>query len=353
MTILVRDADHGWREPRNMGYESEATLQEIIYAHPTLIPGVSGEAVACREFQSSVGPADVVIVDSQGNLTLVECKLAGNPQVRREVVGQVLDYASRLWRMPVDEFERTWSRAEPKNPALFDALSDDEGRARAALQENLNAGRFNLVLAVDQLNDGLKRIVEFLNAITAPSTGVIVIEFTRARENDVEILIPQSYGAELVEAKSASSAASKHSWTIDEFLEWCEQNDPDGLPQVRAIIASMQANGFDVLGGSAKTPSLNCGLDVPGMGRKYPICMYSHETRGALVEVRFPDFRKTPGLQERLAQFVESIPGVPIPVQLVRDVDFKKRPNVSARDFSIDTISRLAAEVSRALLSQE
>ncbi|TFD75181.1 hypothetical protein [Cryobacterium psychrophilum] len=79
--------------------------------------------------------------------------MAGNPQVRREVVGQILDYASRLWRMPVEAFEQARMRAEPNSLSPLDALGDEEGRIRAALQDNLNAGRLNLVLPVDQLND--------------------------------------------------------------------------------------------------------------------------------------------------------------------------------------------------------
>lgn len=98
-----------------MGYKNERALQDIIPAHPSLVMGsLTSEteiAVVCREFQSGVGPADVVMLDDHGYITLVECKLASNREVRREVVGQVLDYASRIWEMSVDEFEKAWTRA--------------------------------------------------------------------------------------------------------------------------------------------------------------------------------------------------------------------------------------------------
>ncbi|RAN76316.1 hypothetical protein B5P43_23635 [Bacillus sp. SRB_336] len=109
MRIRIRHEEKGWREPASRGYENENALQQILHAHPTLVPGVAEQAVACREFQSGVGRADVVILDALGKLTLVECKLAANPEVSREVIGQILDYASRMWRM--DEFERAGRRA--------------------------------------------------------------------------------------------------------------------------------------------------------------------------------------------------------------------------------------------------
>ena len=102
--VLFRAPDGSWSEPSTRGYVDEDALQALLAAHPDLLPGVTGDPAVCREFQSGVGPADLVVVDAEGSITLVECKLAANRQVRREVIGQVLDYASRLWRMPVEAF---------------------------------------------------------------------------------------------------------------------------------------------------------------------------------------------------------------------------------------------------------
>jgi hypothetical protein len=112
--VLLRHSLTGaFRVPEVSGYAKEDQLQRILFKHPELVPGVTAPAVACREFQSGAGPADVVIVGADGSLVVVECKLASNPQIRREVVGQVLDYASRLWRMPIEEFESRWSERNP------------------------------------------------------------------------------------------------------------------------------------------------------------------------------------------------------------------------------------------------
>lgn len=351
MGILIRDEESGWREPAGMGYENESALQQILHDHPNLVPGVSEQAVACREFRSGAGRADVVILDAQGKLTLVECKLAANPQVRREVIGQVLDYASRMWRMDVDGFERVWRRTDGGRVSPFEELDDQDGRTRTAVKENLASGRFNLVLAVDDLNDDVKRIVEFLNAVTVPATGVIVVEFTHAQDGDVEILIPTAYGTDLVEAKAAVHAANEPTWGEEDFLAWCDANDPTATPLILEFLGALRSAGFQIVGGRAQTPSLNCSIGSP-RGVRWPVALYTSASAkevSAKVEVRFPDYRGQPEVREALARGVEAIPGIPIPVDLVRQTDFRRRPNIPARDFTVEQLRALPSAVAAAI----
>ena len=81
-----------WSSPAVTSYSTESHLQEVLAGQPGLLPGVSSSPVAVRELQTGAGPLDVVVIDAEGQLTLVECKLASNAQIRREIVGQVLDY---------------------------------------------------------------------------------------------------------------------------------------------------------------------------------------------------------------------------------------------------------------------
>lgn len=345
MTILIRKANGRWHEPEDGGYTSEGHLQAILLQHPSLVPGVDESAIACKEFQSGVGPADLIVLDREGSITIVECKLDANPGVRREIMGQVLDYASRLWKSSVEEFEGAWIRASADHQSPFTRLDDGEGRIRTSVAENLAVGRFNVVLAVDRLNADLKRIVEYLNAITLPTTGVIVVEFARAVGEGIEILIPQAYGTELAEAKSKSPASTRPVWTVEQYFDWCTTNDPEGAPAIHALVTTLEKLGVEVLGGFADTPSLNCGVEIPGFGRKYPVGLYTNEKRGALIEVRFSDFRNIPHLAKHLVDAVGAISGQPIPLDEVRSTGYGKRPNVSARDFPMEVIPQLATAV--------
>ncbi|POH73583.1 hypothetical protein CVS27_09400 [Arthrobacter glacialis] len=213
------------------------------------------------------------------------------------------------------------------------------------------SGRFNLVLAVDDLNDDVKRIVEFLNAVTVPATGVIVVEFTHAQDGDVEILIPTAYGTDLVEAKAAAPAASVRTWGEADFLAWCDVNDPPATPLILEFLGSLRSAGFHIVGGREQTPSLNCSITSP-RGVRWPVALYafaSSKEVSAKVEVRFPDYRRQPEIREALAQGVEAIPGIPIPVGLVRQSDFRKRPNIPARDFTAEQLRTLPTAVAAAI----
>lgn len=108
------------------------------------------------------GKADVVIVDASGEITVVECKLRANPDIRRQVAGQLLACASAISQMSFADFDGAFRRSKA-NTSLPDALVPgndlDEEEFRAAVDDNLRSGRMRLIIAVDEITDELKRIV--------------------------------------------------------------------------------------------------------------------------------------------------------------------------------------------------
>lgn len=351
MTILIRSEGGGWSEPTFTGYKSEASLQQIIAEHPSLIPGVSNRAVACREFSSGVGPADVVILDESGDLTLIECKLTTNPQIRREIVGQVLDYASRLWGMPVDEFEAAWRRASKSDTSPLAAFDDEGTDTRESLAENLESGRMRLVLAVDQVNDDLKRIVEYLNSITLAEVSVFVMEFVRAERDGVEVLMPTAYGAELASAKGRRERSVRDRWPVEAFARWGERHDPDGLRAYTALRERLLNLGWRMNGGRASTPSMNASIEVGALGgiRKWPITFHADEQRGLRLNLRFNDFVGTPDLAESIAVAVnDAVPGI-IELDRVRAAAYATQPRIPLALLGADRAAAFADAVTAAL----
>ncbi len=350
MTLLIRDVQGGWREPVGHGYDNEAALQSILTEHPVLVPGAAGEAIACREFESSVGPADVVILDAEGAITVVECKLRANAEVRRTVVGQLLDYASRLWQMDVEQFEQRWIKADAgRSP--FDRLHDTDNELRSRVAASLAAARFNLVLAVDALNDDLRRIVEYLNAITKPTTGVMLVEFTRHHEASLEILIPRSFGAELVDAKVDAEARMRPRWTVQQYTEWCSELHAATLPVVEAVLDAAGGQGFEIVGGRAETPSLNAAFRRPGGERVWILNLYTDSVRGPLVNVRFNAFGDTDEAVH-FASAVCVVPGVTITVGQLQELHFRRQPKMTLGGFTPESARLLVQTVASALASR-
>ena len=96
-------------------------------------------------------------INARGLLTLVECKLWRNPEARREVVGQILDYAKELNRWSYTDLQHAISRAQhDADDSLFElvAYNSEEPDERTFIDSetrNLRRGR-SLLLIVGRQN---------------------------------------------------------------------------------------------------------------------------------------------------------------------------------------------------------
>jgi hypothetical protein len=153
----------------------EAWLRDFLLAHPGALPAAAIDPAfadlvpICRELPTRAGPVDAVFANRQGALVLVECKLWRNPQARREVVGQILDYAKEIARWRYEDLQREVSRArgEPGVNALFQAVAARYPDLREAtfcdqVSRNLSAGRFLLLVVGDGIREGTEGIVQFV-----------------------------------------------------------------------------------------------------------------------------------------------------------------------------------------------
>lgn len=153
---------------------SEAELQDLIHRFPQLLPIseidsiFAGAVPICRELATRAGPIDNLLLTAAGLPVLVECKLWRNPQARREVVGQILDYAKELARWTASDLQREASRSLKRSGnVLVEALVDagytvDEIAFNDALSANLKRGRFLLLIVGDGIQESVESIAEYL-----------------------------------------------------------------------------------------------------------------------------------------------------------------------------------------------
>ncbi|MFH1330231.1 MAG: hypothetical protein ABIJ48_06245 [Actinomycetota bacterium] len=117
-------------------FDKEERLQDLLERYPGLVlAGTSDEEgrviwTIGREVGVPSGSIDLLLLDSTGHLWVVEAKLATNAEVRKQVVGQVLAYASDVatWdREKLEEVANGYlgSRATPTT--LSDLLADEVG----------------------------------------------------------------------------------------------------------------------------------------------------------------------------------------------------------------------------------
>jgi hypothetical protein len=103
MKILIRDNFKNWNIAESIRAKAESELQKLLIESPSLVmineirDGVSPLIFAVREFGlPGSGATDVLAFSLTGDIAIIECKLATNPEIKRKVIGQILEYAAYL-----------------------------------------------------------------------------------------------------------------------------------------------------------------------------------------------------------------------------------------------------------------
>jgi hypothetical protein len=212
MEILIKklQSNLGWKRAQQRHYESESALQQILYDSPEIIPietvgaGAMKPIIFVKETGlPGSGFTDLIGIDETGGITIIECKLAANREIRRKVIGQVLEYAAFLWGMSYEEFERQCCKAEKwEGKNLTDVIKDKlepQGKPfsvedfKANMESNLREGDFRLIIAVDELDPELKRIIEYINTRGDSSAKIypLTLKQFENSEQGLEVLVPE------------------------------------------------------------------------------------------------------------------------------------------------------------------
>ena len=155
----------------------EADIQDLVDKHPSALPieeidpMFAGAVSVCREMQlGKAGRVDNFLITPTGLPVLIECKLWRNPEARREVIGQILDYAKVLSRWSFSDLQREVSRRTGKGPtALLDLVrvakpETEEIHFTDAVTQNLRRGRFLLLILGDGVREDVEAIASYLQA---------------------------------------------------------------------------------------------------------------------------------------------------------------------------------------------
>lgn len=213
MRILIRsNGKSNWKLAESVTLKAESELQELLVESPQLIniteirEGILPLVFAIREFGlPGSGKTDLIGFTPEGDIALIECKLARNPEVRRKVIGQILEYASYLWQMSYDEFDQRITAKMGRSLAslIEEAVEEDwdEENFRTGIIDCLKTGRFVLVIVVDEINSELMRIINYVNECSeSTSFSLHALEISQFFVDKTNILVPHLYG---VPAKSS------------------------------------------------------------------------------------------------------------------------------------------------------
>lgn len=195
-----------------LGSTLEEGLHKLIEQYPQIIPGAQIDpgsddppkfVLLCREMAIGSWSLDFLLVDQYGIPTLVEAKLVENPESRRAVVGQIIEYAANAanaWgegRLR-DRAAEYWHK---NNKELNDVLSEILGENDkdiddfwGIVEENLQRGKIRLIITTDELRPEVRQIIKYLNTETR-NAEVLGLEIRCYGKDDASIiLVPRLIG---------------------------------------------------------------------------------------------------------------------------------------------------------------
>ncbi len=161
---------------------------------------------------------DHLFVDQDAIPTLVEVKQSKNTEIRRQIVGQLMDYAangSEYWTIGQirEEFARTCLKANIQESQLFRQFLEDvnEETTEHVLLErvqgfwdsvaaNLKSGNLRLLFVADVIPYELRRIIEFLNNQMRPAR-VMGVEIRQYKGFNMTAFVPRVFPQQVMNQK--------------------------------------------------------------------------------------------------------------------------------------------------------
>lgn len=242
-TIFLLSEDGDMKEMALTTYPTEDLLQRLLAEHPSVLSSVHTDeqvghqwllvareaGVPDEEGGAGRWSLDHLFLDREGIPTLIEVKRSSDTRIRREVVGQMLDYAANsvaYW--PIEKvqafFAATMYERDPS--ADPDATLEKFLRGERSPSEfwedvktNLQAGKVRLVFVADAIPKELRRIIEFLNEQMDPAEvlAIEVKQYVAVGERE-RTLVPTLIG------RTAMAESRKQAGTISERRTWNEES---------------------------------------------------------------------------------------------------------------------------------
>ncbi len=314
------------------GHEREDLFQELLASYPALLAGsqvnqqnprrwllidremdVPGEEGGNRRWS-----IDHLFLDQDGIPTLVEVKRSTDTRIRREVVGQMLDYAANAvayW--PVEKLQARLERLcdeEGTTPSdkIAACLGEelDESTFWSNVKTNLQAGRIRMVFVADIIPPELQRVVEFLNGQMDPAE-VLALEIRQYVGEGHKTLVPRVLGRTVAAAaRKAVLKGELRQWDELSFLEDLTTRCGEGQAQAaRTLLDWAKQRNLSLWWGKGQTD-----------GSFYPEVRAANESRRTFsvwtygrVEVQFQHMKSPFETAERrldLLNRLNQVPGI-------------------------------------------
>lgn len=334
-------------EMSDQRYDSEHLLQELLAKYPGVLAGdqmsgttpvkwllVAREAgIPDEENGAERWSLDHVFIDQNGIPTFVEVKRSADTRIRREVVGQMLDYAANaVLYWPVESirqrFEETCRERGSEPDVVVAEFIGSDGTSESAgavtrfwdtVETNLRAGKVRLIFAADEVPPELRRVVEFLNEQMNPAE-LLAIEIRQYVGTGVRTLVPSVIRS--AKRGATTDAGTSIQWDRESFLKaLLERRGSEQVSVATRILEWTPSHCPNLWWGQGRRDGSCFPGFTSGGTRYFPFAMWTY----GRIEIQFQWLRQrsvSQKLMESLASRMNMIPGVVIPPDA-----FTRRPS--------------------------
>jgi hypothetical protein len=327
-------------------YQSESLLQDLIANWPQTLAGDEGgplllirreAAVYDEQELSAHGSLDHLFVDADGVPVLVEVKRSTDTRIRREVVGQMLDYATGAANWKVEQLQEWLSarcQADGLDPddVLLDHTGDPEGFWQR-VHDNLRGRRLRLMFVADVIPSTLRAIVEFLNE-QLTDCEVLAVEVKQYLDPDgTQMIVAPTVVGDTEKAKETKGKRKIRHWTRGSVVADLAARIGSAEYAAAEKILAWADRRDDLtwsLGHGSVDGSIQCGID-DGQRRIFPFVIYSN---GA-IEIplaRMADYQPFADRDLR-DQYRTRLNAIGLSTQLAPDA-VDKRPSISLAELA-------------------
>jgi len=350
MSPIYVERDGGYVQMTEQHYLSEAVLQELLASNPELLNG-DNEASDRRwllvkrevpvpdreEAGSGRWSVDHLFLDQDGVPTLVEVKRSTNTQIRREIVGQLIEYganAAVAWsvesiRGAFYSRERDDGAATAEDELDQFLLGEDIESFWEQVKTNLAAEKLRLVFVADEFPRETVRMVEFLNGQMSPAE-VLAVEVRQFVEvdGDRRTLVPRMVGQ--TEVARVAKTRRGSNLTQDELFESLGRFPSEIAERMQDLYSWMLDEGGRPV---HRTKATNVWLgENADKERSNPVSL-SFNTKGESgLSVCFVHMlnKRSEAEMLRMADLLDEVPGMQADVALAREKGLNAWCNVNA-----------------------
>jgi hypothetical protein len=246
--FALRDGE-GLTELIQTPYENEDFFQTLIEKHPEILAGEQINpdnprkwVLISREMGVSlddgIGRLDHLYIDQDAIPTFLEVKRGTDTRIRREVVGQMLDYAAngtQFW--PISDIRAAYERnaIDGKFTTLSEIGIEDEDTFWQNVDMNLRNGKVRLLFVADVIPTSLQAIIEFLNK-QMRDTEVYGLEIKQYVGKDgLKTLVPNLIG------RTASAVQAKRGETKQKYASRNEFFDSVESQHIKTLYTNLFA----------------------------------------------------------------------------------------------------------------